>query len=64
MIWMSWDAVNEGLEPHPRPYNITRARPYINFPKIPPHLHKQNSVRVDPYAHPHFIKVLKLILYM
>jgi hypothetical protein len=49
-------------------YNIAWARPYINFhkihlhlhiPQIHPHLHKHTSVRVDPYAHPLLIKVLK-----
>ncbi len=30
-----------------------------NFVKIHPHLHRRNSVRVDPYAHPQYIKVLK-----
>ncbi len=30
-----------------------------NFPKIHPHLHMRNSVRVHPYAHPQHIKVLK-----
>ena len=60
-----WDAVNEGLEPHPRPYNITRGTPpYINFAKIPPHLHKRNSVRVDPYAHPQHSNVLKHFTYI
>ncbi len=37
---------------------------YINFLKIHPHLHKHNSVRVDPYAHPQLIKVLKHFVYM
>jgi len=37
---------------------------YINFPKIHPHLHKRNSVRVDPYAHPQLIKVLKHFVYI
>ena len=30
-----------------------------NFPKIHPHLHRCNSVRVHLYAHPQHIKVLK-----
>ena len=30
-----------------------------NFPKIHPHLHMRNSVRVHLYAHPQHIKVLK-----
>ncbi len=32
-------------------------------PKIYLHLHKCNSVRVDPYAHPQLIKVLKIYTY-
>ncbi len=36
---------------------------YINFLKIHPHLHKRNSVMVDPYAHPQLIKVLKHFAY-
>jgi len=36
---------------------------HINFLKIHPHLHKRNSVRVDPYAHPQLIKVLKHFAY-
>ena len=42
-----WDAIYGGLEPQPWPYNIARARPYINFPKIHSHLRKCNSERAD-----------------
>ena len=42
---------------------IAHAGPYIYFPKIHPHLHKHNSVRLDPYSHPLQIKVLKSIVY-
>ncbi len=35
-----------------------------NFPKIHPHLHRHNSVRVHSCAHPHYIKVLKHFVYM
>ncbi len=59
-----WDVVDEGVEPHPRPCNVTRAQLNINFPKIHFHLHKRNSVRVDPYSHQLIIKVLKLIEYI
>ena len=68
-----WDAIYVGLEPQPWPYNITRARHYINFLKIHPHLHKSNihpplhkrySVRVDSYPHPQHIKVLKHFVYI
>ena len=34
-----------------------------NFPKIHPHLHMRNSVRVHLYAHPQHIKVLKHFVY-
>ncbi len=34
-----------------------------NFAKIHPHLHRWNSVRVHPYAHPQHIKVLKHFVY-
>ncbi len=36
---------------------------HINFLKIHPHLHKRNSVRVDPYAHSQLTKVLKHFAY-
>ncbi len=35
MIWM-WDEVHGGLEPQSCYYNITRAQPYPNYPKIHP----------------------------
>ncbi len=34
-----------------------------NLPKIHPHLHRCNSVRVHPFAHPRYIKVLKHFVY-
>ncbi len=34
-----------------------------NLPEIHPHLHRQNSVRVHPFAHPQYIKVLKHFVY-
>jgi hypothetical protein len=37
MIWM-WDTVCGGLEPQPWHYNIARAQPCPNFPKIHPQL--------------------------
>ena len=36
-----------------------------NLPKIPPHLHRWNSVRVQhPCAHPQHLKVLQHFIYM
>ena len=35
-----------------------------NLPKIHSHLHRCNSVRVHPCAHPQNIKVLKHFVYM
>ena len=35
-----------------------------NLPTIHPHLHRCNSVRVPPCAHPHYIKVLKHFVYI
>ncbi len=35
-----------------------------NFVKIHPYLHRRNSVRVDPYAHPHYIKALTHFVYI
>ncbi len=37
---------------------VAWAPPYPNFPKFGPHLHRYNSVRVHPYAHPQHMKVL------
>ncbi len=34
------------------------------FKKFGPHLHRYNSVRVHPYAHPQHMKVLKHFLYI
>ncbi len=34
------------------------------FQKSTPDLHMRNSVRVDPYAHPQHIKVLKHFVYI
>ena len=34
------------------------APPYPNFPKFDPYLHRYNSVRVHPYAHPQHIMAL------
>jgi len=43
---------------------VAWAPPYPNFPKFGPHLHRYNSVRVHPYAHPQHMKVLKQFLYI
>jgi hypothetical protein len=48
----------------PPPYNVIWARPYPKFPKIQPHLHNRKTVRVETYAHPQLIKVLKHFIYM
>ncbi len=53
-----------GLEPQPWYYNINRSQLYPNFPNIHPDLHRHNSVRMDPYAHLQYIKVLKHIVYI
>jgi hypothetical protein len=34
------------------------------FLKSTPELHRRNSVRVDPYAHPQHIKLLKHFVYI
>jgi hypothetical protein len=34
-----------------------------NLPKIHPHLHRRNSVRVHPFAHSQYTKVLKHFVY-
>jgi len=39
-------------------HNVIAAQPYPNFPNFGPHLHRYNSVRVHPYAHPQHMKVL------
>jgi hypothetical protein len=39
------------------------ALPYYNFSKFGPHLHRYNSVRVHPYAHPQHMKVLNHFCY-
>ncbi len=40
------------------------ALPYPNFPKFDLYLHRYNSVRVHPYAHPQHMKVLNHFLYI
>ncbi len=40
------------------------APPYPNFSKFDPYLHRYNSVRVRPYAHPQHIMALKHFIYM
>ncbi len=35
-----------------------------NLPKFHSHLHRRNSVRVHPCAHPQYIEVLKQFVYM
>ena len=36
----------------------------LNFPKIHPHMHTWNIVRVHPCAHPQHVKVLKHFVYV
>ncbi len=56
-----WDAVWSLLQPQPWHPSIIWVHPYPNFSKFCPHtLHKNYSVRVNPYAHSHHIKVLNL----
>ena len=40
------------------------APPYPKFSKFDPYLHRYNSVRVHPYAHPQHIMALKQFIYM
>ncbi len=47
-----WYAVSGGLQPQPWHHTVIWASPYPNFPKFGPNLHRYNSVRVHPYAHP------------
>ncbi len=44
--------------------SVSWAPPYPNFPKFDPHLHRYNSVRVHPYAHPKHMKFLKHFIYI
>jgi len=62
-IWM-WDAVSGGLQPQPCHHNFIWDSPYPSFQKFGHHLHRYNSVRVHPYAHPQHMKVLKHFLYI
>ena len=41
-----------------------RPRPTPIFLNSTPDLHRHNSVRADPYAHPQHIKVLKHFVYI
>ncbi len=41
---------------------IIWAPPYPNVLNFGPHLHRYNSVRVHPYAHPQHMQVLKLFI--
>ncbi len=59
-----WDAVSGGLEPQSWHHSVIWALPYPNFQKFGPHLHKYNSVRVHPYAHPQHMKVLKHFIHI
>ncbi len=59
-----WNALYRSLKHQSCHTNITWAQVYLNFPKINPNLHRHNSVRVDPYAHPQHIKVLKDFFYI
>ena len=58
-----WDAVSGGLQPQPWHPNIIWAPPFPNFQKFDPYLHRYNSVRVHPYAHPQHIMALKHFIY-
>ncbi len=54
-----WDAVSSGLKTQPWHHNVIWAPPYPNFLKFGPHLHSYNGVRVNQYAQPQHMKVLK-----
>ena len=41
-----------------------RLRPTPHFLKSTPNLHRRNTVRMDPYAHPQHINVLKHFVYI
>ena len=56
-IWM-WGPLMPTVASQPWHYNITQAQIYPPpKKKRNPHLHRPNSVRVDPYDHSHHIKV-------
>jgi hypothetical protein len=61
-MWIQ-GAVNGGLQPQPWHRNIIWAPLYPFCQKFGPHLHRYNSVRVHPYAHPQHMKVLKHFAY-
>ncbi len=59
-----WDAVSHGLQPQPWHHNVIWAPPYHNTSTFYPHLHRYNSVRMHPYAHPQHMKLLKHVIYI
>jgi hypothetical protein len=61
-----WDAFSGGVQPQPWHHIVIGALPYPNFATFGPHLHKYNSVRVHPCAHPrqHTMKVLRHFIYI
>jgi hypothetical protein len=60
-----WIALHRGFEPQPWHYIITQAQVYPKILKIHPFdLHWRNTLRVDPYAHPQYSKVLKHFAYI
>ncbi len=54
-----WGAVSSGLQPHPWHPTVIWASPFPNFPKLAPHLHRYNRVRVHSYAHPQHMKAIE-----
>jgi hypothetical protein len=56
-----WDAVHRDLEPHRDITTSLGLRTTSISLKSFPDLHRRNSVRVHPYAHPQHIKVLNTL---
>jgi hypothetical protein len=59
-----WNALHGGLSLNHEITSSLGLRSTSISPKINPDLHRHNSVRVDPYAHPQHIKVLKHFVYI
>ena len=59
-----WDALHRDWSLNHDITTSIRFRPTPIFQKSTPDLHMHNSVRVDPYAHPQHIKVLKHFAYI
>jgi hypothetical protein len=53
-----FDTVSDGLQPQPWQHSTLGLHITPIFQNDGPHLHRYNSVRVHPYAHPQHMKVL------